>query len=72
MLEKAIRIINRPKDRYIYEYEVAKFFGNSGLNEDETYEHIGYFDNREDAEKIAESVNGVIIQRFNISGKKSV
>lgn len=69
---KATRIINRPRTDTEYEYEVGKFFGFSGLNEDEHFEHVGYYTNREEALAKANEVDGIILHRPYINGSRKM
>lgn len=72
MIGAATRIINRPsrgeQARYRYEFEVAKYYGYSSLNDDETFVHVGYFNTQEEAEDKAKEIGGIVLHRTYMNG----
>lgn len=61
---KNIKIINEPRDDYIYEFAVARDLGNN------TFEWIANFTNGFLASELAHNTkNGVVLHNARIAGK---
>lgn len=72
----ATRIINRPSRpidvlKYHYEFEVAKHYGYSGINEDESFVHVAYCKTLQEAENLAKKLDkGIVLHRTYIDKKQ--
>ncbi len=72
----ATRIINRPSHpidvlKYHYEFEVAKYYGYSSINEDESFVHVAYCKTLQEAENLAKKLDkGIVLHRTYIDKKE--
>ena len=72
----ATRIINRPLHpidvlKYHYEFEVAKYYGCSSINEDESFVHVAYCKTLQEAENLAKKLDkGIVLHRTYINKKQ--
>ena len=66
-----MKILERPKSEYIYEFEVVTFWMTNENGED-IYIHDSYHTNGFEAEKRALKVGGLIAHNVRIQGKARI